>query len=63
MRHLLAGAGYKLGQNYGEIDKILGPASTAIMVVLVAGYIYRVWTHRHMPIEVEEVSITDTNLL
>ena len=60
---LLAGAGYKLGQNYGEIDKILGPASTAIMVVLAAGYIYRVWTHRHMPIEVEEVSITDTNIL
>ena len=43
---LLAGAGYELGQNYGEIDKILGPASTAIMVVLAAGYIYRVWTHR-----------------
>ena len=43
---LLAGAGYQLGQNYGEIDKILGPASTAIMVVLAAGYIYRVWTHR-----------------
>ena len=60
---LLAGAGYKLGQNYGEIDKILGPASTAVMVVLVAGYFYRVWTHRHMPIEVEEVSITDKNAL
>nr|WP_294848320.1 DedA family protein [uncultured Sphingomonas sp.] len=45
---LLAGAGYKLGENYGEVDKILGPASTAIMVVLILGYIYRVWTHRDM---------------
>ena len=43
---LLAGAGYELGQNYGEIDKILGPTSTAIMVTLAAGYVYRVWTHR-----------------
>ena len=48
---LLAGAGYQLGQNYGEIDKILGPASTAIMVVLAAGYIYRVWTHRPTAVE------------
>jgi membrane protein DedA with SNARE-associated domain len=43
---ILAGAGYKLGENYGEIDNILGPASTAILVVLAAGYVYRVWTHR-----------------
>lgn len=45
---ILAGAGYKLGENYGEVDKILGPASTAIIVVLVAGYIYRVWTHKDL---------------
>jgi len=43
---LLAGAGYKLGQNYREIDSIIGPASTAIMVTLAIGYLYRVWTHR-----------------
>ena len=54
---LLAGAGYELGQNYGEIDKILGPASTAIMVVLAAGYIYRVWTHR--PTAAEQMPKTD----
>ena len=47
---LLAGAGFKLGENYGEVDKYLGPASNAILVILVAGYIYRVWTHRHMPV-------------
>lgn len=43
---LLAGAGYKLGENYRDIDKILGPASNAILAVLVIGYVYRVWTHR-----------------
>jgi membrane protein DedA with SNARE-associated domain len=48
---LLAGAGFKLGENYRDIDKIIGPAANAILVILVAGYIYRVWTHRHMPPE------------
>ncbi|HXG82062.1 MAG TPA: DedA family protein [Sphingomicrobium sp.] len=48
---LLAGAGYKLGENYTDIEKILGPAANAVLVVLVAGYIYRVWTHRHMTAE------------
>jgi membrane protein DedA with SNARE-associated domain len=48
---LLAGAGYKLGENYTDIEKILGPAANAILVVLVVGYIYRVWTHRNMPAE------------
>jgi membrane protein DedA with SNARE-associated domain len=48
---LLAYAGFKLGENYTDIEKILGPAANAILVVLVAGYIYRVWTHRHMPAE------------
>ena len=45
---LLAGAGYKLGENYQDIDKVIGPASNAILVVLVIGYIYRVWTHRNI---------------
>ena len=56
---LLAGAGYELGQNYGEIDKVLGPASTAIMVVLAAGYIYRVWTHRPTAAAPEDASTAD----
>ncbi len=59
---LLAGAGYKLGENYGEIDKILGPASTAVLVVLAAGYLYRLWTHRPTPVEQEKASKTDSNL-
>jgi len=48
---LIAGAGYKLGENYTDIEKILGPAANAILVILVAGYVYRVWTHRNMPVE------------
>jgi membrane protein DedA with SNARE-associated domain len=60
---LLAGAGFKLGENYGEIDKFLGPASNAILVILVAGYIYRVWTHRHMPVGDEAATKPDITTL
>jgi len=48
---LIAGAGYKLGEKYTDIEKVLGPAANAILAVLVIGYVYRVWTHRHMPID------------
>ena len=43
---LLTIAGQKLGENYTEIDKILGPVSTAILIVLLLVYAYRVWSHR-----------------
>lgn len=43
---LLAAAGYKLGENFSEIDDYLGPASTAIIVVLVLAYLFRIFTHR-----------------
>lgn len=39
---LLAVAGFKLGQDYADIDKIIGPASTAILIVMVLGYLWRV---------------------
>ncbi|MFL6723419.1 MAG: DedA family protein [Sphingomicrobium sp.] len=58
---LLAGAGFKLGEKYRDIDKIIGPASNAILLILVAGYIYRVWTHRHMP--AEDISTPDVTSL
>mgnify|MGYP003574949336 FL=1 len=48
---LLAYAGFKLGENYADIEKVIGPAANAVLVVLIVGYIYRVWTHRHMPLE------------
>jgi membrane protein DedA with SNARE-associated domain len=43
---LLAGAGYKLRENFAEVDQFLGPASNAVIVVLVAGYLWRLATHR-----------------
>lgn len=59
---ILAGAGFKLGENYRDVDQVIGPAANAILVVLVAGYIYRLWTHRHMPLE-EDVSNPDLTSL
>ncbi len=55
---LLAAAGYKLGEEYADIDKLLGPASSAILGALVLGYIYRVWTHRDMPVDTDEGDVT-----
>ena len=43
---LLASAGFKLGENYERIDDVIGPISTSIIVLLVIGYVWRVWTHR-----------------
>lgn len=46
---LLAIAGYQLGQNYQEIDGWIAPASNAVIVTLVAWYLWRVatWNIRH----------------
>ncbi|HVL29576.1 MAG TPA: DedA family protein, partial [Sphingomicrobium sp.] len=44
---LLAGAGYKLGENFAGINAVLGPASNAILITLAVGYLWRVWTHRN----------------
>ncbi|HUE79046.1 MAG TPA: DedA family protein [Sphingomicrobium sp.] len=43
---ILAGAGYKLQENVTEIERMIGPASNAILVVLAGGYLWRLWTHR-----------------
>lgn len=59
----LAFAGYKLGQNYGQIDKILGPISTGITVALLLYYIYRVWTHRDLHEEPAEPPKPDLTTL
>ena len=40
----LATAGYLLGQNYSDVDKYLGPASTAVIGILLAWYVFRVIT-------------------
>lgn len=43
---LLASAGFKLRENYGDLDTYVGSASNAVLAVLVAGYLWRLWTHR-----------------
>ena len=45
---MLAMAGYQLGANMEDIDTYLGPVSTAIVVVIVMGYVWRLWTHRNV---------------
>lgn len=46
---ILATAGWGLGMAFDDIEKILGPLSTAIIVLIVAGYIWRqlTWRRRH----------------
>ena len=44
---ILAGAGYKLQENVTEVERMVGPVSNAVLVVLVGGYLWRLWTHRH----------------
>lgn len=40
-------AGYALGGSYEQVDRYLGPASTAIMAAIFLWYVYRVATFRH----------------
>ncbi len=48
----LAYAGFKMGERYSQIDAWVGPFSTAVLVVLGLGYVYRVIAHRgHDPHE------------
>lgn len=39
-------AGYALGSGYDQVERYLGPASTAIMVAILVWYLYRVATFR-----------------
>ncbi|MHA6767777.1 DedA family protein [Sphingobium ummariense] len=39
---MLGLAGYGLGEHFGEVDRYLGPASTAIMAALIGYYAWRV---------------------
>jgi len=45
----LAITGYVLGQQFGEIENILGPVSTAVIGLIVGAYIWRqlTWRKRH----------------
>lgn len=39
----LAGAGYALGSQFAEVEKILGPLSTAVISLIVIGYFWRLF--------------------
>ena len=44
---ILATAGFKLRENYGDLAQWVGSASNAVLIVLATGYLWRLWTHRH----------------
>ena len=39
----LAGAGYALGSQFADVEKILGPLSTVITALIVISYFWRLW--------------------
>lgn len=41
-------AGYLLGQAYSVVSHYVDPISTAVLVILVAVYVYRVWTFKEV---------------
>jgi membrane protein DedA with SNARE-associated domain len=43
---LLAGAGYKLGENFEDVGRFLGPVSNAVLIILVSAYVWRLVTHK-----------------
>jgi membrane protein DedA with SNARE-associated domain len=43
---VLTGAGYKLQENFRDIGKIIGPMSNAVLIALVAVYVWRLFTHK-----------------
>jgi membrane protein DedA with SNARE-associated domain len=55
---ILAAAGYVLGVQFGEIERIVGPASSVIVVAIVLAYVWRqlTWTRRRKRSEMESVS-------
>ena len=48
---LLATAGYVLGQQFDQIDRVLGPVSSAIVAAILLFYVWRqlTWNRRHRP--------------
>jgi membrane protein DedA with SNARE-associated domain len=44
----LAGAGYALGSQFKDVEKILGPLSTAIIALIVIGYFWRLFSWKHV---------------
>lgn len=47
----LAGAGYALGAQFAEVEKILGPLSTGIIALIVLAYFWRLWRWQTKPVD------------
>ena len=45
----LAVAGYKLRENFRDIDQLLSPISNGVIIILVAAYAWRLLTHKVEP--------------
>jgi membrane protein DedA with SNARE-associated domain len=54
----LAGAGYFLGSQFDDVEKIVGPLSTIVIAAIILGYIWRLWRWRPQPRPVDENSDT-----
>ena len=46
---LLAGAGFKLQENFADVGRIIGPISNLVLATLVVVYVWRLLTHRTHP--------------
>ncbi|HEX6218713.1 MAG TPA: DedA family protein, partial [Sphingomicrobium sp.] len=56
---LLATAGYKLQENVGEVEQFIGPVANAVIIVLAAGYVWRLLTHKNDPVDDRKSSEKD----
>jgi membrane protein DedA with SNARE-associated domain len=45
----LAGAGYFLGSQFDDVEKIVGPLSTAVITLIVLTYVWRLWRWKPKP--------------
>ena len=45
----LAGAGYFLGSQFDDVERIMGPLSTVIIAAIVLGYFWRLWRWKPAP--------------
>jgi len=43
---LLAGAGFRLRSDFGQVDQFLAPVANAILALMLAGYLWRLATHK-----------------
>jgi len=45
----LAGAGYYLGSQFDDVERIIGPLSNVIIALIVLGYFWRLWRWKPTP--------------